>query len=179
MGFSNRGLRGSTFEDMINLTNQRYRQQGLAVVQKIPTPITPVQIDKESRTITLAYFEKESTVDYIGAVQGIPICFDAKETRQKNLPIGNIHPHQIEFMRAFIQQRGLAFMLVNFNLYKEYYFLPFATLSNFWEAAQADGRKSIPYENFESKYRIVLQGGYLNYLDAINTFLEEGDDEYG
>ena len=43
---------------------------GLALIQKIPTPITPVRIDKEHRHITLAYFDKISTVDYIGAVQG-------------------------------------------------------------------------------------------------------------
>ena len=36
-------------------------------------------MDKENRHITLAYFEQRSTVDYIGVVQGIPVCFDAKE----------------------------------------------------------------------------------------------------
>ena len=86
MSFSNRGLRGSTFEEMINLTNERYRSDGLAIVQKIPTPITPVEISKANSTITLAYFEKKSTVDYMGLVQGVPICFDAKETRQKACP---------------------------------------------------------------------------------------------
>ena len=45
-------------EEIINFTNERYRQSGLALFQKIPTPITPVQIDAENRTITLAYFEK-------------------------------------------------------------------------------------------------------------------------
>ena len=77
--WSSRGLRGSTLEDMINMTNENYRDKKLALIQKIPTPITPVKIDQQTRHITLAYFEKQSTVDYIGAVQGIPICFDAKE----------------------------------------------------------------------------------------------------
>ena len=63
-----RGLRGSTLEDLINRTNERYRERGLALIQKVPTPITPIQIDKESRHITLAYFDQKSTVDYIGAV---------------------------------------------------------------------------------------------------------------
>ena len=73
------GLRGSTLEEFVNRTNDRYSEMGLALIQKIPTPITPVQIDQEHRHITLAYFDKASTVDYIGAVQGIPLCFDAKE----------------------------------------------------------------------------------------------------
>ena len=42
---------------MINRTNERYREQGLALIQKVPTPITPIKIDKENRHITLAYFD--------------------------------------------------------------------------------------------------------------------------
>ena len=77
--WNSRGLRGSTLEELVNRTNEMYREKGLALIQKIPTPITPVHMDKEHRHITLAYFEQRSTVDYIGAVQGIPVCFDAKE----------------------------------------------------------------------------------------------------
>ena len=70
--WNSRGLRGSTLEDLLNRTNEKYAHNGLALIQKIPTPITPINIDKETRHITLAYFEQKSTVDYIGAVQGIP-----------------------------------------------------------------------------------------------------------
>ena len=76
-----RGLRGSVLEEMINMSNEVYRNHGLALIQKVPTPITPINIDKESRHITLAYFEQKSTVDYIGVVQGIPVCFDASVNR--------------------------------------------------------------------------------------------------
>ena len=62
--WNSRGLRGSTLEDMINHTNDLYREKKLALIQKIPTPITPVSIDKTSRHITLAYFDQKSTVDY-------------------------------------------------------------------------------------------------------------------
>ena len=95
--WNSRGLRGSSFEEIINFTNERYRQSGLALFQKIPTPITPVRMDEETRTITLAYFEKQSTVDYIGVAQGIPIAFDAKETAGKSLPLQNIHAHQMAY----------------------------------------------------------------------------------
>ena len=54
--WSSRGLRGSTLEDMINMTNENYRDKKLALIQKIPTPITPVKIDQQTRHITLAYF---------------------------------------------------------------------------------------------------------------------------
>ena len=51
-----RGLRGSALEEYINYSNEKYRESGLALIQKIPTPITPIDIDKASRHITLAYF---------------------------------------------------------------------------------------------------------------------------
>lgn len=77
--WNSRGLRGSTLEDFINRTNERYQRQGLALIQKIPTPITPVRMDKDHRQITLAYFDQRSTVDYIGQYREFPYGFDAKE----------------------------------------------------------------------------------------------------
>ena len=75
--WNSRGLRGSMLEESINFTYEKYRQEKLALVQKIPTPITPMEIDKQKHHITLAYFEQKSTVDYIGNVQGVPVCFAA------------------------------------------------------------------------------------------------------
>lgn len=175
MGYWNtRGLRGSTLEDTINFTNDTYRIKGIAVMQKIPTPITPVELSKDHNKITLAYFDKQSTVDYIGLAQGIAICFDAKETGQKSLPIQNIHEHQMEFMEEFQAQKGVAFLLVHFSVYDEYYFLPFEVLKEYYSASKKGGRKSIPYIAFDKKYLIENKNGtLLNYLDAVNTYLRE------
>ena len=110
--WNSRGLRGSTLEDLINRTNEKYLENGLALIQKVPTPITPINIDKDSRHITLAYFDQKSTVDYIGAVQGIPVCFDAKECAADTFALQNIHEHQVEFMGQFEKQKGIAFFLI-------------------------------------------------------------------
>ena len=120
--WNSRGLRGSTLEDMINHTNEYYRQKNLALVQKIPTPITPIKIDKDSSQITLAYFEKDSTVDYIGVVQGVPICFDAKECATDTFTMRNIHEHQIKFMSDFEKQDGVSFLVIMFTGRNRLYF---------------------------------------------------------
>ena len=57
--WNTRGLRGSALEDLTNLSNDKYRDKGLALIQKVPTPIKPIKIDQESRHITLAYFEQK------------------------------------------------------------------------------------------------------------------------
>ena len=175
--WNSRGLRGSTFEEIINFTNERYRQEGLALFQKIPTPITPVRMDAETKTITLAYFEKQSTIDYIGVAQGVPVAFDAKETAGKSLPLQNIHAHQMAFMEEFKAQRGLSFLLVHFSAVDEYYLLPFETLKLYWENAEKCGRKSIPYDAFEKKYLIRQNGSLLHYLEAVSLYLEETEQE--
>ena len=117
-----RGLRGSTLEDLINRTNERYKENRLALIQKIPTPITPINIDKEHRHITLAYFDQKSTVDYIGAVQGIPVCFDAKECAADTFALQNIHEHQVKFMEDFEGQGGIAFLLIYYS-HKDLFYL--------------------------------------------------------
>ena len=175
MGYwHSRGLRGSYLEECINQTNKIYLEQGLAVVQKLPTAIKPIELDPGKGTIKLAYFEEKSTVDYMGNVQGIPICFDAKETNQKRLPIANIHEHQIEFMDAFQKQDGLSFLIVLFRQLDACFLLPFETLKTYWDAAKGDGRKSIPYSAFLEDYRIGPMGNIqIHYLEAVGAYLEK------
>ena len=134
-----RGLRGSTLEDMVNRTNERYLEQELALIQKIPTPITPVRMDKEHRQITLAYFEQRSTVDYIGAVQGIPVCFDAKECNADTFPLQNIHEHQIIFMENLEKQQGISFLLIYYTARNEMYYMRFEEVAKFWNRAMTGG----------------------------------------
>lgn len=178
MGYwQSRGLRGSNLEETINRTNKLYFEDNLAVVQKIPTSIKPVKLDNERGTISLAYFDEKSTVDYIGNVQGIPICFDAKETNKPSLPIANIHEHQIEFMDKFEKQGGISFILVYFGQHDEYYMLDIKTLLKFYNNAKNGGRKSIPYSAFEKKYQIFSQDRYLlHYLETLNEYLNNKED---
>ncbi len=172
--WNSRGLRGSTLEELINRTNEKYAENGLALIQKIPTPITPINIDKESRHITLAYFEQKSTVDYIGAVQGIPVCFDAKECGADTYSLQNIHEHQVKFMEQFEQQGGVAFFLIYYTHKDELYYLPYEMLRFFWDRAMEGGRKSFRYEELNPEYVLPRKQGVLvPYLDMIQKDLND------
>lgn len=172
--WNSRGLRGSTLEDMINRTNEKYADNKLALIQKIPTPITPIKIDKENRQITLAYFEQKSTVDYIGAVQGIPVCFDAKECAVDTFSLQNIHEHQVEFMGRFEEQGGVAFFLIFYSHKDLYYYLPYEMLRFFWNRARDGGRKSFRFEELNPEYILPKKQGILvPYLDMLQKDLED------
>ena len=171
--WGSRGLRGSTLEEFINHTNERYTEMGLALIQKIPTPITPVKIDQEHRHITLASFDKISTVDYIGAVQGIPVCFDAKECKADTFPLQNIHEHQVDFMEKFEKQGGISFLLIYYSTRDELYYMRYEQIRRFWDRGQKGGRKSFRYEELESGWFMKLKHGYfVPYLDMIQKDLD-------
>ena len=171
--WNSRGLRGSTLEDLINRTNEKYQENGLAHIQKIPTPITPIRIDKDERHITLAYFDQKSTVDYIGAVQGLPVCFDAKECAADTFALANIHEHQVTFMENFEKQGGVAFFLLFFSHKNQFYYLPYAHLRYFWDRAKEGGRKSFRYDELNPEYFLPKKQGILvPYLDMIQKDLD-------
>ena len=175
--WNSRGLRGSTLEELINRTNEKYLENGLALIQKIPTPITPVKMDKETRHITLAYFDQKSTVDYIGAVQGIPVCFDAKECAVDTFSLQNVHEHQIEFMKGFEKQGGIAFVLIFYTHKNQLYYLTFEKLYEFWRRAMDGGRKSFRYEELDPSYILPKKSGVLvPYLDMLNKDLESREE---
>ena len=173
--YKSRGLRGSTFEEFINKTNEVYEENGLALIQKIPTPITPIDMDNKGH-ITLAYFDQKSTVDYVGAIQGIPVCFDAKESANETFSLQNIHEHQYQFMEDFEAQGGVAFFLIYYTSLDEYYYLPFEYLKLFWKRAKEGGRKSFRHDELNPAYVIPKDGEvFVPYLECLKIDLADRD----
>lgn len=172
--WNSRGLLGSSLEEMLNYTNEEYRAKNLALIQKIPTPITPVEFDPKTRHITLAYFEKDSTVDYIGSVQGIPVCFDAKEIETDTFPLSNVKAHQVDFMKAMEAQEGVSFLVIYYSGRGEAYYLPLRHLLGFIKRMEDGGRKSFTYDELDKSYQIPVKNGlYIFYLEALKKDLSE------
>lgn len=167
--WNSRGLRGSDLEELINFTLETYQKNKLCLIQKIPTPITPIEMDKSSGHITLAYFEKKSTVDYIGNVQGIPVCFDAKECHEDRFPLQNIHLHQIMFMESFEEQKGIAFFLIYYTKRNIFYYLSLKEALKFWNRGEDGGRKSFRFDELNNDYFFTgddfVEVPFLNMLD--------------
>lgn len=172
--WNSRGLRGSALEELVNRTNDVYAANSLALIQKVPTPITPINIDKKTRHITLAYFDQKSTVDYIGVVQGIPVCFDAKECHSDTFPLQNIHDHQVEFMKQFEAQQGVAFFLIHYTKRDVFYYLPLRILLVFWQRMKDGGRKSFRFEELDEEFFFSMGGGgvLVPYLQPMKLDLD-------
>lgn len=163
--------RGMNLEEDINVSNDYYRNQGIALIYKRPTPINIVKVDysKGARIID-AYFEKQSTTDYNGVYKGRYIDFEAKSTKNRtSFPISNISSHQIEHLKQVINHGGIAFFIVEFQLRNEIYLIDASFVIEFYEHGE---RKSIPYETFK-KEGILVKLGYQPRIDYIPAVEEK------
>ena len=131
VNYSNRGM---NLEELINLSNEYYLQEDIAVIYKKPTPITIVDasFDSHGRVITKAYFKTPSTLDYNGIYKGKYIDFDAKVTKSKtSFPLQNLHEHQYEHIKNVIRHGGISFLIISIN--SKYYLLDGNDIINFIE----------------------------------------------
>ena len=162
--------RGMSLEEDINLSNEYYRNAGIALIHKRPTPINIVKVDySKGARITDAYFEKQSTTDYNGVYKGKYIDFEAKNTKSKTaFPLSNISEHQIIHLKNVLKHGGIAFFIISFQLKDEVYLLDASFVIDFWENAP---RKSIPYEVFTKNAQLIRQDyrPRLHYIEAVDV----------
>jgi recombination protein U len=171
---NNRANLGMTLENDIQTTNQYYLINDIAVIHKKPTPIQVVGVSYPARNkakIVEAYYKTPSTTDFNGIYKGRYIDFDAKETNSKtSMPLKNIHLHQIEHLKQVAAHGGIAFLIVHFKQFNEYYILPSDILFEYWDLQNDEkkGRKSIPYQTFKNScYPISF--GYIPRLDYLKV----------
>lgn len=161
------GNRGMTLEDDLNLTNNYYLENNIAIIHKKPTPI---QVTKTSlNKITLAYFKEPSTTDYNGLYKGKYIDFEAKETKTLSFPFTNISLHQINHLDKVIHHGGIAFLIIAFTKVNEVYLLDASFMV---EAYRKNDRKSLRYETIKEKGHLIRQGFLprLHYLEIIDQY---------
>lgn len=155
---NNYSRRGMGFEDMINRTIDTYRTKNLALIQKIPTPISPGRYNKNTKKLDGSFFEKKSTVDYIGVAQEVAICFDAKEIKGERFPIANIKKHQIDYMRDFEKQGGVSFILLYFYDLLKVYYIPYRDVINIIKKCKNEKKSSFHIDELDIKYMIDIKG---------------------
>ena len=162
------GNRGMALEMYVITSNMMYRNRGIALISKIPIPITVLKII--NGRIKDGFYEDKSIVDFVGNYKGKHIAFDTKSTENKtSFPLKNIEEHQYEYLRNNHQQQGVSFILVEFAKHHEIYILRFEDLDKWWNEAKQGGAKSIKYEWFkENCYLCTADRGIaLDYLQGI------------
>ncbi len=171
------GKRGMTLENDINVSNEYYLFNNLAIIHKKPTPITIVKVtydNNKDACIKEAYFKTPSTTDYNGIYKGYYIDFEAKETKNKTcFPLSNIHAHQLKHIENIIMHGGISFIIVRFTTLNLTYYLDGSKLM---ELVKSDS-KSILLEYFKDYGHLIKDGlnPRLDYLKIIDKHYIKGE----
>lgn len=160
--------RGMGFERVVEAANAAYLAKGWGVIQKVATPW---KVLRRGAQIVSAFPEGKSTVDFVGAAAGKAIAFDAKSCKQDRFPLANIEPHQIEFLRRWEQQGGIAFLLIEMKNHERVWLARLDRLEPFLERAKTGkrGTQSLTIEDMIDHFAPVQQGRgvVLDYLAHI------------
>lgn len=143
----NYGNRGKAFEDLLDYTNLIYKNKGIALINKRPTPVKILRT--RGGRITQATFDTKSTVDYDGIYQGRSIVFEAKSTNGKSLPLSNITKEQERYLNDAEKHGALSFLIVHMKELNKTYVVTNKLLQNYLKRALNDGRKSISLKDME------------------------------
>ncbi|MFV8473965.1 Holliday junction resolvase RecU [Mycoplasma sp. Z407A] len=155
--------RGMFLETIINQTLSYYWNNNIAYIEKKATPMELKALARSNRNKFRGTFSlKKSTVDYIGMYQGRFICFEAKSTNENRLDLSNFQTHQLDYLKLIDTHKGIAFVIVYFSLYNEFYLVNIP-----YVLEQYQMHKSIPYEEIKKNSRkLILEfPGYLNILN--------------
>ena len=121
--------RGQPFEEFLRFANERYKQEGIAVVEKQATEFIPIR--GKTGKIVGVKVERKATVDFMGRYKHYPIAIEAKNSNDNSIRFDRVEEHQADFMDAFTAEPGtIGLVLLSFNL-KRYFVIPWA----FWQAA--------------------------------------------
>ncbi|MEG0366676.1 MAG: Holliday junction resolvase RecU [Coprobacillus sp.] len=164
--------RGMSLEEDISMSNEYYLNVDKAVIYKKPTPVQIVKVDyprRQSAKIVEAYYKIPSTTDYNGLYRGKYVDFEAKETKVKSFPFGNISKHQIDHLQRVIDHGGIAFVMIAFTALNEVYLVDASfVIKDYYHS----DRKSMTYEKIKSLGHIIPQGyqprlDYLKIVDLV------------
>ena len=151
---ANRGLK---FEARIQNKCEWLRQQGIALIEKIPTDFKIIR--NGTRIVSAFPVAKTRTCDFLGVIQGKAISIEAKETQNKtSFPFSNIKEHQIIYQELFSGLGGLSYYLIHFSTLKEVWLVPNHVM-RYWRNNL--NRKSIPHDEFINNKECCL----LDYED--------------
>ncbi|MFK3938917.1 Holliday junction resolvase RecU [Alkalihalobacillus sp. NPDC078783] len=165
--------RGQAFEMAINFVNQQYKNMGVALINKRPTPVKVFKT--RGRDILKAQWEAKSTVDYDGVYKGKAIAFEAKSVGEKRFDLDLLKAHQLQYLIDAEKNGAISFVLIEFRNHHLIFYCPVSFIAHYVKAAETGGRKSIPIADFEVYAYEVERGRQvtLDYLAVIDHLQEK------
>jgi len=121
MKYTNHANRGKSFERQIQIMHNLYWGRGQGLIQKIAVP---------TKIISGRIIREKSTIDFLGALENLPIAFDAKEESSTNFNLKRIYKDQLKALQGFYYGGSRAFILLNMKVLNGIYIIPYQNIVN-------------------------------------------------
>ncbi|MEM5606500.1 Holliday junction resolvase RecU [Bacillus cereus] len=164
------GNRGMAFEKLINLSNEMYQREGVALINKRPTPVKVLK--STGGRVLNGFYEAKSTVDYDGVYKGWAVAFEAKSTQSlTRFDLSNIAQHQLDYLEKAEKMGAICFFLIEFSKDQTVFLVPASVIQSYVRMShQPNGKKSISRADFDIYGYLVEQTerapvDYLQYVD--------------
>lgn len=113
---------GEIFEGLIERACLRYKNLGLAYVEKTPEPTKPIKSLKAGQFVTV--FTKQAQPDYKGTLKGgRAVVFEAKHTASGRIEQSRVTPEQTAALNIHAFMGAQCFVLVSFG-FEAFYRVP-------------------------------------------------------
>lgn len=134
--------RGQALETFIKFANSRYRQKGIAHVEKQNTEFIPLR-DRRGKIVGCKVEEK-ATFDFLGRYGRYPIAIEAKNSNDGSIRWDRLEENQVLDMIEFCREPGtIGIVIVGFNL-ETFYAIPWIFWWKAYEARVLKGDRKTP-----------------------------------
>lgn len=134
--------RGAALEEFMKFANARYRQKGVAHIEKQNTEFIPLR-DRNGKLVSCKVEEK-ATFDFLGRYKHYPIAIEAKNSNDNTIRWDRVEKNQARDMNGFCKQPGtIGMVVVGFGL-KTFYAIPWTFWSKAYEVRVLRGDRKAP-----------------------------------
>lgn len=157
---------GAMFESMLSASCSYYREKNVAIIEKTPEPMRPLQpygVRKQGRYI--ACFEKQAQPDYKGVLcDGRAIIFEAKHTDKDRILESVITETQRRNLNDFQRMGAQCFVMVSMG-FRDFFRVPWNV---FCDMKSRYGRKYMQIEDLEP-FKLKQYRGTLLILEGVEV----------
>lgn len=164
MAKSSTANRGLKFENQIQKKCEKLKDQGIALINKVPTEFKMLRAG--GKVISAFPVSQSRFVDFVGIIKGYAVGIEAKETKEETrFPFDNIKDTQIKFLNDWIKLGGKGYYIIRFETHKRVFLVEASVMHSCIENI---GRKSAPFSWFEETDEVIeLDYKKLNFEEYV------------
>lgn len=151
--------RGMKFEEQIQKQCDKYKKEGVAYIDKLPTSWKVV---RKGKFIVSAFPEAKSKLDFYGTLlNGESIYIEAKSSQVNSIPLANFKEHQFVYLEELKRYTEHVYVIIEMKKHDKIFLVKGEEILNFKNTAT---RKSIPL-NWLEENSIEVDG--IDFLGKI------------